>query len=281
MQLWTTDGVPHRLRSFAGLLSLFGNPEAVQAIAFSPDGRLLAASDDDKAGPIGTGEHSDDYANVAVWQAATGRLLASPSDLNASLGHVTASGNDLVAFSPDAKLLAMSMFDRSILILDARTGAIRQVISSVDGATALAFAPDGTLVAGTPAGTVERWNPRTGDEIGSPLVAAASPVTSIAFDPSGASFVTAGEGSGAVKLWLSSKLQQEGPTLNTDPGATSTVAFEPHGDRMIAVDDHGRAVTWPTSISAWERSACAVAGRNLTPGGGQLITGPSYAPVCP
>jgi WD40 repeat protein len=45
VQLWSADRTPRFVRSLVGLRSTFGQTEAIQAVAFSPDGRLLAASD--------------------------------------------------------------------------------------------------------------------------------------------------------------------------------------------------------------------------------------------
>jgi WD40 repeat protein len=263
VQLWSTDGAPRLVRPLVGLRSMFGQPEAVQSVAFSADGSLVAGSDNDITGSIDGGAANDDHASLAIWQAATGKLLAAPPGLNT--GHVDQPlGDDLLAFSPHRKLIAMSLFDGSILIFDAASGQVQQAFASPSGMTSMAFAPDGTLATGTPAGTVQFWNPASGREIGSPLVVGSTAVTSIAFDASGARLATAGRGEGTVKLWFASTLQQQGPALSTDPGATAAVGFEPGADRLLAVDDTGHAVSWPMSLQAWEQQACTVAGRNLT-----------------
>jgi WD40 repeat protein len=145
----------------------------------------------------------------------------------------------------------------------------------------LAFAPDGTLADGTQAGTVEWWNPRTGKQIRPALVAATTAVESIAFDRTGQRLATAGLGQGAVTLWLASTLQQQRAALETDPGTTSNVAFERSGGGLLAMDSDGNALTWPTSLTAWEQHACAVAGRSITRAEwSQLNTGRPYSSVC-
>ena len=45
VQLWRVDGTPRPARSLTGLHAVPGAPEAIQALTFSPDGQLLAASD--------------------------------------------------------------------------------------------------------------------------------------------------------------------------------------------------------------------------------------------
>ena len=106
-------------------------------------------------------------------------------------------------------------------------------------------------------------------------------ITSVAFDPSGRRFATAGSGDGTIKLWFIAGLQQEGPRLASDPDATSVAAFEPGGKALLVVDDHGGAFAWPTSLGAWETDACSLAGRNLTRAEwAQLVAGPAYTTVC-
>jgi WD40 repeat protein len=281
VQLWSTRGASRLLRSLVGPPSPIGAPNAVQSVAFSPDAKLIAASEDAKTGAVGGGAPTGDYASAAIWRANTGRLVASPPGLNAASSG-GGPADDLLAFSPDDKLLALSTFDGSTQILDASNGRLVQALPTVAGTTALTFAPNGTLATGTPTGSVEMWNPVTGKQIGSLLVVAAAPVTTVAFDPSGQRFATAGLGEGTVKLWFTGTLRQQGSTLSTEPGATSSAAFEPHGDGLVAVDDHGTGFAWPTSLPSWEHQACMVAGRNLTrQEWSELIIGQAYGTVCP
>jgi WD40 repeat protein len=284
VELWSTRGQPRRVSTLTGLRSRYGQPEAIQAVAFSSDGKLLAASDDDKIGSSGRTVSNSDYASLAIWRTATGRLVASPTGLNSfgSHGVEPFAGDDLLAFSPSGKLLAMSLFDQSIVLFDASTGDVVQVLASGAPTTSLAFAPDGTLANGTAAGTVELWNPATGNQIGLPLVAGGTSVTTIAFDPSGQRFATAGIGDGTVKLWFTTRLQQQGPVLSTDDGTTASAVFERDGNHLLAVDDAGNGFIWPTSVGAWEHQACSLAGRNLSRlEWSQQIIGHTYAPVCP
>jgi DNA-binding SARP family transcriptional activator/WD40 repeat protein len=284
VQLWSASVPPKLERTFTGLHSRFGQPEAIQAVAFSSDGKLLAASDDDKIGSNRGTASNADYASIAIWRTATGKPLASPKGLNAQGGHGVErfAGDDLLAFSPRGRLLAVSLFDRSIVIFDASSGDVVQVLAPDAATTSLAFATDGTLANGTAAGTVEFWNLTTGNRIGSPLVAGATAIAGIAFDAGGERFVTSGLGDGTVKLWFTATLQQQGSVLSTDQGATASVVFERDVNRLVAVDDAGKGFTWPTSLDAWEDQACAVAGRNLTRREwSQLIIGRTYAPICP
>jgi hypothetical protein len=111
------------------------------------------------------------------------------------------------------------------------------------------------------------------------VVAAAGPVTSIAFDPTGRRFATAG---GSVRLWFTGTLQQPGATLGAVQGAGSTAAFSSDGRTLVGVDDRGHGFAWPVSVAGWTRRACAVAGRDLTrPEWSRFVPGRPYARICP
>jgi WD40 repeat protein len=284
VQLWRVDGTPRLARSLTGLYAVPGAPEAVEALAFSPDGQLLAASDGtrtDTRGIAGTNlltQYGMQFTALAIWRASNGTLVVPQIDLGIGQGLVGA-----LAFSRHGGLLAASRPDSSVLILDPATGQVRQrVYPPTDETVSLAFASNGTLATGTGGGIVQLWNPASGDQVAGPVAVAAGSVTSIAFDPTGQRFATTGGQDGAVKLWSSSTLEQEGTALNTEQGAATTAAFGPGGKSLLVVDDHGNGFTWPTSLAAWERRACTVAGRNLTRAEwARYIPGHPYTRICP
>ena len=130
VQLWHVDGTPQLARSLTGLSAVPGAPEAIQALTFSPDGQLLAASDSsrtDTQGIVGAnlGQYDLHFAALAIWRASNGNLVV-PKDLGTGPGLSGA-----LAFSRDGKLLAASRPDGSVLILDPTTGQVRQDASSV------------------------------------------------------------------------------------------------------------------------------------------------------
>jgi WD40 repeat protein len=283
VQLWRVDAAPRLERSLTGLHATLGWPEAIQALAFSPDGRLLAASDSSEPlGPTegpGLAHYGSRVAALAIWRASNGTPVVPPRDLKTGHGRYGS-----LAVSRDGRLLAVSRPDGSDLVLDPKTGQVRQTIHPLGAGdtVSLAFAPNGTLATGTLGGIVQLWNPITGEQVAGPVAVADGPVTSIAFDRTGQRFTTTGGQDGTVKLWSASMLRQEGTALNTEQDASTTAAFDPSGADLIAVDDHGKGFTWPTSIAAWEQRACTVAGRNLTrEEWSRYVTGHRYAKVCP
>jgi WD40 repeat protein len=291
LQLWQTDGAPHLARSLTGLQPVSGQPEAVQAMAFSPDGRLIAASDSSEtAGGLSsffsgnpqtfTTDHPyDRLSSLAIWRTSSGRLIRPPKDLGTG-----SSPFDPLAFSPHGGLLAVSTPDGHDLVIDTTTGQTRDVLAPIGGdfTSALAFAPDGTLATGTLSGIVELWNPTRGARIGAPLPVSAGPVSSIAFDPHGQRLVTASSQDGAIKLFATATLQQEGTTLNTDQPVASSASFASDGSSLVVVNSNGNGFSWPMSLTAWEQRACAIAGRNLTPSEwSRYLPGEPYKRSCP
>lgn len=147
--------------------------------------------------------------------------------------------------------------------------------------SAVAFSPDGTLATGSWSGIVDLWNPRTGDEIGHPTLVAPAPVSSISFSRDGKTFATSGGSSGGARIWITATQQQVGADFPGGQGEWGSVAFTPDGRYFFTVFSDGSGYRWPASVGAWERHACAVAGRNLTrEEWSRYVPHHSYARVC-
>jgi WD40 repeat protein len=170
---------------------LQGHSATVNAVAFSPDGTLIAtASWDDTA---------------RTWDTATGThrttLTGHSSDVNA------------VAFSPDGTLIATASADRTARTWDATssrtTGRLRrrrqqQEIARLQGhagsVTAVAFSPDGTLIATASTDrTARTWDTATGQHR-TTLTGHNSRVTAVAFSPDGTLIATASD-DGTTRIW--------------------------------------------------------------------------------
>jgi WD40 repeat protein len=85
-------------------------------------------------------------AALAIWDVGTGSMITTPAELGAGAG-LTAS--DVLAFSPDGKLLAASLLTGGMRVLDPRSGRVLRTLPDPGNETvSLAFAPTGDLLAG-------------------------------------------------------------------------------------------------------------------------------------
>jgi WD40 repeat protein len=103
-------------------------PPRVRTVAFSPDGKLLAA---------GTGEPKQP-GTVKVWDVGgQKRLWLQPAS----------RGVSSVAISPDGKTIAVAGFDGAALLLDAANGEVRRTLTHPKEVRSVAFSPDGRRLA--------------------------------------------------------------------------------------------------------------------------------------
>jgi WD40 repeat protein/class 3 adenylate cyclase len=266
VQVWAVAGPKSKPVSTLRGLSNEGNAVSVAA---GEGGSLIAAVDGYGGGP------SPEKGELALWR--DGKLVG---------GHTLPLGTNglWVAISPDGSMAAVGLDNGKVLIVDTATGHIERTISPPHAQFigALAFAPDGTLAAGDWSGLVSLWNPRTGKEIGGhQVLVAEGPSGVIAFAPGGKSFTTGSFG-GHSRLWDTSTLQQLGSDFPGSNGYWSNLAYTPDGRYQIVIYGDGMAYRWPMTVSAWEKQACRVAGRNFTPEEWhRFVGGRSYSTVCP
>ncbi len=182
------------------IATLSGHAEAVRAVAFSSDGKLLAA-----AGglPGRSGE-------VKIWD------VGSRKELHTIKGHSDCMY--AVAFSPDGKTIATSSYDKLIKLWSVETGQeIRTFKDHIDAIYALVFTPDGKrLISGAADRTVKVWDAATGERLYT-LSEPQDGLNTIALDPSG-KFVAAGGLDKTIRIW---ELGPKGGTL-----ANSLIAHE-------------------------------------------------------
>lgn len=171
-----------------------GHASPVTAVAFSPDGRLIASGS-------GTGGFSEDVNVVKLWDALGGaelRTLAPDGApgwiaFSADGARVAVAGGKTVkvwdvrtgaelrnvrpdsgyvtrAASPDGRLVAehrlFSEEANVVRLRDASTGALRHTLTHEGGVHRAEFTPDGRkLRAGLPYGKVKVWDAATGAEL--------------------------------------------------------------------------------------------------------------------
>ncbi|MGE3230029.1 MAG: WD40 repeat domain-containing protein, partial [Hyphomicrobium sp.] len=118
VKLWNLDTLD-RIRTYRG------HRDLITALAFSPDGKLLASASID--------------GNIRVWSTRSGRMRRL-------YGHRGRVGS--LSFSPDGKTLASSGADGQLRLWDVQRGrTLRTIIGHQGGVNAVSFAPDGAHLA--------------------------------------------------------------------------------------------------------------------------------------
>jgi WD40 repeat protein len=196
----------------------FRHSSPVQALAYSPDGKILAAG----------GSHDP----VRLWDAHSGEELRQLPALWVSA----------LAFSSDGQLLATGgafktihvwhvQQQRKVANLHGHTGTIR----------ALAFAPDGkTLVSASQDGTVRIWNVQEQNEIGQ-LQGHQDEVWSLAISPDGQIAAT---GSKDYHIRFFQLNSRELSRTATAFGGVTGLVFAPDGKTVLSASDDGMIRTW-------------------------------------
>lgn len=263
-----------------------GAGDWVESMAFSPDGRVLAAS---------FGNNRD----VRVWDTVTGRVavtLASPLPSNylltfsadgrfllaASAGSVVrwdiASGRAVISvqvdhssgltISPDGRFAAAGK-DKNILVWDTarEPAALRSLAKPTDGNLKHAtFSPDGLRLAAAIGREARAWDTATLAEVAPPLTDHPSEVAKICLSPDGRLIVTvsavrATVGSGrtrvtsSVRLWDTAE-KHPSPWYLDDPSPHPGVPESSYGfagtDARFSPDGRVLAVIARGQTSLWD-----------------------------
>jgi WD40 repeat protein len=188
-----------------------------------------------------------------------------------------------VNFSPDGRKVAALGCCTSlstVISWEARSGRplFRRDLSN--HATAIAFSPDSrTLAVGTENGQALLWDARHGTAAARPLHVATASIAGMSFSPDG-KLLAVSSTDESTTLWNLPARKQVGDSFPSRPLVITTPVFERNG--RLVIDYLADAAQWPMNLSAWERFACKVAGRNLTQAEWwDILPNRSYMRVCP
>ena len=209
--------------------------EGIDSLAFSADGKLLAAA-------ISSG--------VIIWELKQGNQIGP---LIGTSNRPTTS----VAFSPDGSLLAMATRKGEIFLLslnslqDSEEGIVfppeahaNLIEGHTDGVTCVVFSPDGKLLASSSHDhTIRLWDVSTRETIGEPLTRHDAEVSAIAFHPGG-NLLASGSLDGTVIVWDVATGQPEGRPLLHDAKGITSVAFSSDGQMLASAARNQTTALW-------------------------------------
>jgi WD40 repeat protein len=274
VELWDTT-------NFKIVGRLTDTPYEITSLAYSPDGKTLAAGSCAKSEKSDTGKQCR-QDEIRLWNLDTGQLVSQPLT-----GHGTFI--KMLAFSPDGKILASDGGD-TIILWDASTWQMLGKITSghqfesasqsIVGVETIAFSPDGkTLVSGG-CGQLERrasepnhfcgrgelrfWDVATRQMIGAPLAAHADQIISVAFSPDGKMLASAASSyDDTIQLWDVATRQTTGRPLTGYDTVMVKMIFSPDGKTLVTAATM-QAENKTYNIFLWDMDKRQLIGQPIT-----------------
>ena len=234
-----------------GLLT--AHTSAVECLAFSPDGDILASGDNDgtillwhrstgaqkvltrRAGEVSNLAFSPDGKTLAsgrrdtirFWDTITGEQKGTFTGLPAHIGSVS--------FRPDGKTIVSVTWGGEICILDRITGKPQKIFAEpvTDNVFSTAFSPDGKMVAiGSRESNIYLSDLNTG-ELKWTLPGHSDDVQRVVFSPDGRTLASSSYLDETVRIW-DVHTGEHKRTLTGHTGDMEGLAFSPDGKTLVS-----------------------------------------------
>jgi WD40 repeat protein/serine/threonine protein kinase len=212
---------------------LADSQDGLLTVAYSPDGKILAAAGGNTAENSGSGDN-----NIRLWDTAT---AAIKTVLAGHQRYITT-----LAFSLDGKQLASASADQTIRLWNVDTGAVIQTFDLPQRTdwVALAYSPDGkSLASGSDQGNIFLWDIASGKIIGEPLKGHTAGIQSLAFSPDGR-LLASGSDDSRVILWEIAKHAMFHNPLTGHTDTVTSVAFSPDSKKVAGGSYDETIIVW-------------------------------------
>ncbi len=196
---------------------------SILAVAFSPEGKLLATGDSN--------------GEIRLWQVADGQPLVTFRGHNSWVFSVD--------WSPDGETIASGSYDQTIKLWDVNTGQCFKTLWAKNSVLSIAWSPDGQILAsGSYDQTVKLWDTKSGSCLKT-LPGHTNWIFSVTWSPNG-QILASGSNDQTIRIWD----LKEGKCIKILRGHSSWV-------RSLAFSSDGQTIasgSYDRTIKLWDVS---------------------------
>lgn len=266
----------------------------VRSLAFSPNGKTLAAGTDDgkvwlidmmtrlpmlalvgHISPVKSVVFSPDGnllasagGDVRLWNVTTRQVLSD---------HLMSDGDRVrsLVFSPDGKTLVLGSDNGTISLWDSATHEfLEESLPNMTGSVfTIAYSPDSRILAvgGCESldssfqcltGGIYLWDTVTHELLAGPLQGHTDWISSLAFSADG-KMIASGSFDDTIRLWDAKTYEPLGAALKGHTGSVNGIAFDPENRWLVSASSDKTIRIWDVDPGSWKTRACSIANRNL------------------